>query len=67
MTECTKSELDLFFTTPTQTAIEEGKWDIVNAETGFGTNDVVSFKIQSTDTHYLDLSETQIFIKFKLL
>ena len=67
MSECTKSELDLFCMPPTQTAIEEGKWDTINAETGFATNDMVTFKIQATDTHYLDLSETQIFIKLKLM
>ena len=65
--ECTKSELDLFCVPPTQTSIEEGKWDTINAETGFASNDVVTFKIQATDSHYLDLSETQIFFKINIV
>lgn len=64
--ECAKSELDLFQIPPTQTSIEEGKWDIVNPESGYVKNNSILFKIPSTDSHYLDLSETQLFIEVKI-
>ncbi len=65
-TECTKSELDLFTVPPTQTSIEEGKWDIIYPESGYDKNNSILFRIPSTDSHYLDLSETQLFIELKL-
>ena len=65
--ECTKSELDLFSKPPIQTSIEEGKWDKIDAEDGFDKNDNIIFKINSTDTHYLDLSETNLCVKCKLV
>ena len=65
--ECTKSELDLFAVPPTQTSIEEGRWDIVYPESGYVRNNTVLFKIPSTDSHYLDLSETQLFVELKII
>ena len=65
-TECTKSELDLFTVPPTQTSIEEGRWDIVYPESGYVKNSTILFKIPSTDSHYFDLSETQLFVDVKI-
>ncbi len=65
--ECSKSELDLFSVPPTQTSIEEGKWDNVNPESGYKDNTSILFKIPSTDSHYMDLSETQLYLSVKLL
>ena len=66
-TECTKSELDLFSIPPTQTSIEEGKWDIVYPDSGYVKNKTISFNIAGTDSHYLDLSETQLFMEVKII
>ena len=65
--ECTKSELDLFSVPPTQTSIEEGRWDVVYPESGYVKNSTILFKIPSTDSHYIDLSETQLFIETQIL
>ena len=65
-TECTKSELDLFTVPPTQTSIEEGRWDIVNPDSGYVKNNSISFKLPSTNSHYFDLSETQLFMQVKI-
>ena len=36
-TECSKSELDLFYVPPTQTAIEEGVYDDIQPHSSFDT------------------------------
>ena len=65
--ECAKSELNLFTLPPTQTVIEKGHWvqyhPIANASDG----GPVEFLISGSGDDYLDLSETRIYVKVKIV
>ena len=63
---CYKSELDLFSVAPTQTAIEEGIWDTIQPPTGFDKNPVIEFKIPGNSANYIDLSQTEIYVKCRI-
>jgi hypothetical protein len=60
--ECSKSELDLFYVPPTQTAIEEGVYDDIQPHSSFNTSDVIRFDIVGDSAHFLNLAETEIHI-----
>ncbi|GFY40911.1 uncharacterized protein TNIN_178021 [Trichonephila inaurata madagascariensis] len=65
--ECAKSELNLFIIPPTQSAIEKGQWiqfhPIANVTDGVP----VEFLISRSGEDYLDLFQTQLFVKAKNL
>jgi hypothetical protein len=61
---CSKSELDLFTVPPTQIAIKGGVWDDVLPFPNY-TNSI-SFNIAADSTHYLDLSQTELWVKLSL-
>ena len=63
---CYKSELDLFSLPPTQTAVESGIWDTIQPNSGFDKNPVVEFRIPGDSLHYLDLSQTELYVKLKI-
>jgi hypothetical protein len=65
--ECAKSELDLFSVPPTQTSIEESSWDIIYPTGNFDLSNTITFNIHGTNTHYINLSETEIYLKCKLV
>lgn len=60
--ECSKSELDLFTVPPTQTSIEEGFYDNIEAPNSFDKSDTIRFEIPGDSRHYLNLSETELHI-----
>ena len=66
-TECSKSELDLFYVPPTQTAIEEGVYDDIQPHSSFNTSDVIRFDIVGDSAHFLNLAETEIHITGRIL
>ena len=63
---CYKSELDLFSLPPTQTAVESGIWDTIQPNSGFDKNPVVEFRIPGDSLHYMDLSQTELYVKVKI-
>lgn len=62
--ECSKSEMDLFSVPPTQTVIEYGSWEKVNPIAGL--SQPFEFEVSGTGDQYLDLEETQLYVKFKV-
>ena len=58
--ECAKSELDLFTVPPTQTIIEDGVWDIIEASKTINENSVITFEIPGSNDSYIDLSATEM-------
>ena len=64
--ECAKSELDLFSVPPTQTAIEEGVWDVIQPHPNYNTSPVIRFDIPGNNMHYIDVSATEIYCKVKI-
>ena len=63
---CYKSELDLFTIPPTQTAIESGIWDTILPVGGFDKNPNVEFVIPGNSLHYIDLSQTEFYVKLNV-
>jgi hypothetical protein len=64
--DCYKSEIDLFSVPPTQIAIESGSWDTIQPSDSFNKGNVVEFKIPKDSHHYIDLSQTQLYLKVRL-
>ena len=61
--ECSKMELDLFNVPPTQTSIEEGFYDDIQAHGSFAQASTIRFDIPGDSEHFLNLAETEIHIK----
>lgn len=57
--ECSKSELDLFYVPPTQTAIEP--------HASYATADNIRFDIPGDSLHFLNLAETEICIQGRII
>jgi hypothetical protein len=64
--DCVKSELDIFSVPPTQTSVEDGVWDTIHPHSGYQENSVMRFDIPGTNTNYIDLSQTLLFLKVKM-
>ncbi|GFU07963.1 uncharacterized protein F54H12.2 [Trichonephila clavipes] len=66
--ECVKSELEreLFHLPATQTAIERGQWVEFHPLSNVFDGGPVEFHISGSGEEYLDLSQTQLFLKAKL-
>ena len=64
--ECAKSEIDLFSSPFTQTAIEQGTFHKIEPTSGL-TNETIDFDIAGDDTHYIDLSETELFLGVRII
>ena len=65
--ECLKSALDLFTVPPTDAGISDGRWveyRPTSAVTGGGP---VEFNVSGTGDYYLDLDETLLYAKVRLL
>ena len=56
--------MDLFSVPPTQTVIERGSWEKVNPIAGL--SQPFEFEISGTGDQYIDLEETQLYVKFKI-
>ncbi|GFY77377.1 uncharacterized protein F54H12.2 [Trichonephila inaurata madagascariensis] len=65
--ECAKSELNLFTLPPTQTVIEKGQWIQFHPIANVTDGGPVEFLISGSGEDYLDLSQTQLYVKAKIL
>ena len=64
--ECVKSELDLFTVPPTQTSIEHGHWVEYHPIAQFSDGGPIEFHISGSGSDYLDLAQSQLYIKAKV-
>lgn len=65
--ECVKSELDLFTIPATQTSIESGKWVQYKPISSLTDDSPIEFVIPGHGDEYVDLSNTMINIKARIL
>ncbi|XP_054753804.1 uncharacterized protein F54H12.2-like [Lytechinus pictus] len=65
--ECVKSELDLFSIPPTQTSIEQGQWIEYHPLAQFSDGGPIEFHISGSGSEYLDLTQTQVYVKAKVV
>lgn len=65
--ECAKSELELFSLPPTQTVIERGQWVEFHPLANVFDGGPVEFNISGSGEEYLDLSQTQLYVKAKIV
>ena len=65
--ECTKAELDLFQLPPTQTSVEGGDWIPYKPVASINDDAPIEFHVPSHSDEYLDLSQTLIFIRAKIV
>lgn len=65
--ECAKSELNLFTLPPTQTVIEKGHWVQYHPIANSSDGGPVEFLISGSGEDYIDLSETRIYVKAKIV
>ena len=64
--ECTKSELDVFTISATQTSIHKGQWIEYHPLSKITDTGVIEFNVSGTGEEYLDLGRTQLFVKAKI-
>ncbi|XP_035692553.1 uncharacterized protein F54H12.2-like [Branchiostoma floridae] len=64
---CTKSELDLFQIPPTQTTIQDGRWIEYRPVANLAESSPVEFDIPSSGEEYVDLSQTQLYVRAKVV
>lgn len=64
---CTKSELDLFVTPPTQTAIEKGQFIEYHPLANIRDGGPVEFNISGSGEDYMDLSSSYLHVKVKIV
>ncbi|KFM62900.1 hypothetical protein X975_04584, partial [Stegodyphus mimosarum] len=62
-----KSELDLFSLPPTQTVIEKGQWVEFHPLANVSEGSPVEFNVSGSGDDYLDLSQTQLYVKVIIL
>ncbi|GIY50388.1 hypothetical protein CDAR_303201 [Caerostris darwini] len=65
--ECVKSELELFHLPATQTAIEDGHWVEFHPLSKVFDGGPVEFHISGSGEEYVDLSQTQLYVKAKIV
>ena len=65
--ECVKSELDIFIVPPTQTSIESGSTVEYNPIASIADGTPIEFSITGGGQDYIDLSNTQLYVKVKVL
>lgn len=63
--ECSKSELDLFTIPPTQIVVEDSVWDDIKPHPTF-SDGVITFDMTGDSSNYLDLSDTELWVKLIL-
>lgn len=64
--ECAKSELDIFTIPPTQTSIEKGSLIPYNPIASITAGGPVEFYIPGASDEYIDLSQTQLYVRAKI-
>ncbi|XP_042912887.1 uncharacterized protein F54H12.2-like [Parasteatoda tepidariorum] len=65
--ECVKSELELFSLPITQTVIQDGQWIQFHPLSNVFDNAPVEFHVSGSAEDYIDLSQTQLFVKAKIV
>lgn len=65
--ECIKSELDLFSVPPTQTSIDESRYEKVYPLNTITNSGPLEFRFSTGDKDYLDLKNTFLYLKFNIL
>ena len=65
--ECVKSELDIFIVPPTQTSIESGSTVEYNPIASIADGTPIEFSITGGGQDYIDLSNTELYVKVKVL
>ncbi|GFX96240.1 uncharacterized protein F54H12.2 [Trichonephila clavipes] len=65
--ECVKSELELFNLPGTQTVIQDGQWKQFHPLSNVFDNAPVEFHISGSAEDYIDLSQTQLYVKAKIV
>ena len=65
--ECVKSELDIFIVPPTQTSIESGSTVEYNPIASIADGTLIKFSITGGGQDYIDLSNTELYVKLKVL
>ena len=65
--ECIKSELDIFAVPPTQTSIEHGQYVEYNPIAAIALGQLIEFNIPGGGQDYLDLANTQLYVKAQIL
>ncbi|GFX27158.1 uncharacterized protein F54H12.2 [Trichonephila clavipes] len=65
--ECVKSELELFNLPGTQTVIQDGQWKQFHPLSNVFDNAPVEFHISGSVEDYIDLSQTQLYVKAKIV
>ncbi|GFT45131.1 uncharacterized protein TNCV_4346381 [Trichonephila clavipes] len=63
--ECVKSELELFNLPGSQTVIQDGQWKQFHPLSNVFDNAPVEFHISGSAEDYIDLSQTQVYVKAK--
>ena len=64
--ECAKSELELFSLPSTQTVIERGKRVEFHPLANVSNAGPLEFNVSGSGEEYLDLSQTQLYVKAKI-
>lgn len=65
--ECVKSELELFHLPGTQTVIQSGQWIEFHPLSNIFDGGPVEFHVSGSGDDYIDLSQTQLYVKAKIL
>ncbi|XP_035205264.1 uncharacterized protein LOC118180252 [Stegodyphus dumicola] len=65
--ECVKSELELFHLPGTQTAIQSGQWVQFHPLSNVFDGGPVEFHISGSGEDYIDLSQTQLYVRAKII
>lgn len=65
--ECVKNELELFHLPGTQTVIQSGQWIEFHPLSNVFDGGPVEFHISGSGEDYIDLSQTQLYVKAKIL
>ena len=65
--ECAKSELDIFTVPPTQTSVEAGSYIEFNPISSIADGTPIEFVIGGSGQDYIDLANTQLFVRAKIL
>ncbi|GFX75640.1 uncharacterized protein F54H12.2 [Trichonephila clavipes] len=65
--ECVKSELEPFNLPGTQTVIQDGQWKQFHPLSNVFDNAPVEFHISGSAEDYIDLSQTQLYVKAKIV
>ncbi|GFX07309.1 uncharacterized protein F54H12.2 [Trichonephila clavipes] len=65
--ECVKTELELFNLPGTQTVIQDGQWKQFHPLSNVFDNAPVEFHISGSAENYIDLSQTQLNVKAKIV